>query len=345
MQKQELTKIWPAAVALISAIGVTMFAPSETSMERLTNLDLNKVGFSNTYLSHTKTDSSKAFVTDRRDSSMRRSNNNPPGRKWDSFRFSGRSDTPDADTWLVRSKRKGKGTVFFVPVADVDDWVYPFLHSFVAQRRKSLDLPQLEWTNFYVNRIYHGLYLRVTLPFDKRKKDGGNGILRELITINDSQSGNVNTRFEDTPGIFANQVTNSQFPALAPPAVELAWLAQQNSTQNVTVLMSNLEPFDVTLLPLPISLPDIFEAMNQRQPSSYRDDRFLRWSYWPPVVEAPFSSTEMSEMRVEFEKYAATLRQAIRIDSEFHLTIDYFEAQLPLRQTSGSNLGLDLGWL
>lgn len=343
MQRKFLFKLWPAAVALILAIGAIMLAPWETPLDRLTNLDLNESGFGSTYLTHAKTDVSRAFVTDRRDSSMRRSDNNQPGRKWDSFRFSGRSDTPAADTWLVKSKQKGKGTVFFIPVADVDDWIYPFLHAFIAARRNSLDLPALEWTNFYVNRIYQGLYLRVALPFDLRKKDGGNGILRELITIHNGNSGIVNTRFQDTPGIFADLISESKFPILASPSAELVWLAQQNSTQRVTVLLSNVEPLDVSLLPLPVSLPELFEALNGRRPNGYYDNRFASWNSWPPITGAPLSSSELVEMRAEFELYSASFRRAIRVDGEFHRTVNYLEAQLPLRQISGSELALDLG--
>jgi len=346
MQQQELQKrIWPAAIALVLAIVIVILGTQRSMMVRLTNFDLAASGFNDTYVTYTKTDASKAYVDDRRDSTIRRSDRGQPGRKWDAFRFAGRSTAPGGEIWLVKSKYRGKGTVFFVPVSNIDDWIFPFLYSFIAQRDETLRLPRLEWTNLYVNRIYHGLYLRVALPFDLRKKDGGNGVLREIITTNEGWSSHVNTRFEDTPGVFADQVTESNFPELVTPSPRLAWLVSQNPSDETTVLMSDKEPFGVSLLPLPISLPELFVALNERAPAGYRDDRFRRWILWPPLEEPPFTDVELTELQAEFAEYAKSLRQAIRIGGEYHQNLAYFEEQLPLRQASGVELGLGLGAL
>ena len=343
MQRQELQKIWPAGVALVLAILIVLLGTQRSTMVRLTNFDLAASGFNDTYLTYTKTDASKAYVDNRRDSTIRRSDRGQPGRKWDAFRFPGRSTAPGGEIWLVKSKHQGRGTVFFVPVSNIDDWIFPFLYSFIAQRDEALQLPQLEWTNLYVNRVYHGLFLRFALPFDLRKKDGGNGVLREIITINDGWSSHVNTRFEDTPGVFADQVTESNFPELVTPSPKLAWLMSQSPGGETTVLMSDQEPFDVSLLPLPVSLPELFVALNERAPAGYRDDRFGRWTAWPPLEGPPFTDAELTELRAEFAEYAVSLRQAIRIDGEYHQNLAYFEEQLPLRQASGIELGLGLG--
>jgi len=127
-------------------------------------------------------------VVDRRDATMRRYDSRRPGRNRDCLRLPGRNGDAQAHTWLVRSKRKGEGTAFFVPVQDVRDWTYPFLYGFVRDSRGEIDLPKVEWTQLFVDRLYQGLYLRVALPFDLRRKDGGSGTLRELLTIRERRS-------------------------------------------------------------------------------------------------------------------------------------------------------------
>ena len=57
--------------------------------------------------------------------------------------------------WLARSE--ARGAVFFLPVTEVRDWIYPYLYGFVRERRKGLELPRVEWTNPFVDRLYQGL--------------------------------------------------------------------------------------------------------------------------------------------------------------------------------------------
>ena len=264
MPRVKLQNLWPAGAALLLTFGIMVVLPVDTDMNRLANLDIEDAGFGETYLMYSKSNPAKAYVVDRRDSTMRRSNRKQPGRMWEVDRFPGQSGLPDAEVYLVRSKRIGKGSVFFVPTADIQDWIYPFLYQFVRKHRKSLDLPNVEWTNLFVNRIYTGLYLRVSLPFDLRKKDKGSGILREIITVAGNRSAHVDTRFDDTPGIYSDSVKASTFPLIDPPPPTLAWLAARNPYGGVTVLMSNTAPNNVSILPLPISLPVLFRSKNGR---------------------------------------------------------------------------------
>lgn len=335
--------LWLAFGAVAAATALIALVPRDSTVMRLTNLDLTASGFRDTYLMTSKSEPDKAFVVDRRDSTIRRSNNNQPGRKWDVTWFPGPGPSDGAHTWLVKSKRIGKGTVLMVPALEVDDWVYPFLYEFVARKRPELGLPEVYWTNLYVNRIYAGLYLRVSLPFDLRKKDGGIGVLREIITVQGSRSFHVNSRFEDVPGIYAEMVTESHFPDLLPPPPALEWLSAARGSAETTVLMSNLPPYDVSLLPLPISIPTLFQAMTGRLPDGYFDERFRRWSETDvDSADLPFDESEIAEMHQAYAEYQANLRNGLNQNAAFLDSHGTFHESALSRQESGKVLGFSL---
>jgi len=339
---------WPAGLALALAIaGIIVFPGSYT--RRTTNLDLTDTGFRDTFIMFSKSEVGRCFVVNRRASTMRRGDQQQSGRKWDCLRIRAGDRGGPADTWLVKSKRKGKGTVFFVPVYGVPDWSYPFLYEFVrkhSKHRKELDLPRVEWTQLFVNRLYQGLYLRVGLPFDLRKKDGGSGILREILTVQDGQLTKVDTRFDDAGRLYAKSVVNASFPELDPPPPALAWLARSSPIEGTTFLMSNLTPYRLTLLPLPIYLPDLYLAKNGRPPAGFRDQRYSRWILAPwrsdPADALPWTEPELEELKSEFEEYAASFRRALRTDAELHQSGDMLRDLLPVRQAATSKLQLSL---
>ena len=166
-----MKNLWVGGLCLAAAVLAVVILAPRSSVDRLYNLDLENPGISDTYLILHRREADRCFVADRRDATVRRSDDQQPGRKWQCYRMAGAGAEPPS--WLLQSKRKKKGTVFLVPVSDVPDWSYPFLYGFVREQREELELPQVEWTQLFVSRLYQGLYLRVALPFDLRVKDGG----------------------------------------------------------------------------------------------------------------------------------------------------------------------------
>ena len=133
MQQQNTRTLRSVALALIVAIGLLVFAVPNSVVNRFSNLNLEESEIRDTYLMHSKSNPDKAYVVNRRNSTMRRSDANQPGRMWEVYEIGGYTTDSSLSSWLVKSKRIGKGTVFFVPVEDVTDWVYPFLYQFVRQ--------------------------------------------------------------------------------------------------------------------------------------------------------------------------------------------------------------------
>ena len=316
-----MRRLWPAGVALTLAILLVGVWDPDSPASRITNLDLSDSPFRDTYIILHRSQDERCFVVDRRDATRRRSDDSQPGRKWTCVNIPGRA-AGAADTWLVRSKRKGKGSVFFVPALDVADWSYPFLYEFVREleeRAAAPPLPAVSWTQLYVSRIYQGLYLRVDLPFDLRKKDGGSGVLRELLVVQGDRVSTVDTRFDGAPGIYAESVAAARLPELAPPSRRLAWLAARAPTPGTTLLMSNEPPHGVRLMPLPISLPAIYRAKTGRSPASFLDQRLQRYSHgsWRDGASerVPFDASQRAELERRYEEYADALARGLVMDS------------------------------
>ena len=138
----DVRKLWPAGLALAMAIAVSTVGYSRLRAQRFSNLELAESGLPSTYLVLSKTDQNRCFMLRRRNATIRRSDSNQPGRKWECLRLHPRAGSAGADTWLLRSKRVGKGTVFLVPAMDVPDWTYPFLYDFVRNHGQ-VDLPEV----------------------------------------------------------------------------------------------------------------------------------------------------------------------------------------------------------
>ena len=312
------------ALAILLAAAVDPGSPAS----RVSNLDLSESPFRDSYIIRHKTQADRCFVVDRRDATWRRSDDNQPGRKWSCLSFpAGEAGSPLS--WFVHSKRKG--SVFFVPVQDVADWRYPFLYAFVRDLENSDSsdssdsadaaprLPIVEWTQLYVSRIYQGLYLRVELPFDLRKKDGGSGVLRDLLVVEGNRVSTMDTRLDDAPGVYARSVAEARLPELSAPSERLAWLAARAPTSGTTLLMSNQPPHRVRLLPLPISLTALHRAKTGRAPASFLDDRVERYSRgaWRDRTSGapPFEPAERAEFERGFQAYVAALAQALALDA------------------------------
>lgn len=343
--ERRISNLWRAGLAVVVAIALVFLISQDSTLSRLTNLGLGENGFPDTYLMFSKSEPGKGYVLNRRDSTIRRSHKKLPGGKWNLTKIGPDPDIPVSSFWVAQSKRKDRGTVFFIPVTEVGDWSYPFLYQFVRGHRSDIELPAVEWTRLFVNRIYKGLYLKVSLPFDLRKKEGGSGVLREIFTIEAERMTYVNTRFVDIPGLYTTSLANGVIPVLAPPSSALTWLSQRRPTEGVTFLMSNKPPFEISLLPLPVSLPDLFEAKNGRPPATFEDHRFRQWSIKTQRSNTggphPFSASELAALGTEFEQYASLFRRELQLHTEFHHSPGLFE-QLPERQSAIENLQLSL---
>lgn len=237
--------------------------------------------------------------------------------------------------------------MFLVPAVDVPDWSYPFLYEFVRQRRPELDLPEVRWVQLYSDRVFQGLYLWVELPFDKRKKDGGSGVLRELIIVRDNRSFVVNTRFSEARNLYVTAVADGKFPTMKPPSSEIAWLARHSPNPETTLLMSNVPPFDLTLIPYPVALGQLYELKNLRPATGFTDDRYRRWTEWSSNNETsdsnPFSGGELDQLRSTFGTYADRLMSGLRAQAIVNHTPELLAELLSDRQTAIVDLGLSLG--
>ena len=348
LPKISTRSLWPAAAALVLACALYAGSLRNSSISRLSNLDIEEGGFPNVYITLSKTEPNRGYVGDRRDSTIRRADEKQPGRKWSLLNIADPSGNSERKIWLTQSKREGKGTFFYLPVDQISDWTYPFFYRFVRKYEPELQLPKAGWVQLFVNRIYQGLYLRVAMPFDKRKKDGGSGVLRQLLVVEDDQLAHLDTRFNDKRGVYTDAVAKGIFPELRPPSATLAWLARRSPMPGTTFLMPNQAPYEVRLLPLPIPLLALFEAHRGYQPEGYHDERFEGWTLadWrDEATDAAIPQKFWEEMRVEFSAYASEFRSALLLDGQLHSSIEEFARALPQRQLAATGLNLDLGKL
>jgi hypothetical protein len=244
---------------------------------------------------------------------MHRSEPETEGRTWSCERFPSDSPGLQPDLWLVRAKRKETGTVFFVPVEKVPDWGYPYLYESVRARLSGTELPAVEWTQLFVSRIYQGLYLRVALPFDLRKRDGGSDVRRELLTLRDGELSVVDTRFLDAGKLYESRIDAGTVPELPPPGETVSWLLSLRPTRGLTLLLSNTEPFQLSPLPLPVSLPELYAQIYRRTPVSFPDPG-LSWSPENRAASArppPLSAEGLADLKSGFEGYTNALQSAL----------------------------------
>lgn len=327
------------------AMAVALVAFSNTPAERTSNLALSDIGLPETYIMTDQSRANSCYVVDRRDSTVRRSNQGQPGQRAPFDRFYDGEGGSALASWIVRSKRDG--TLIFVPIDAVDDWSYPFIYSFV--RKKSSDLPAVEWSQLFVDRNYQGLYLRVALPFDPRKKDGRTSPLREILYVRGDRLTELDTRFSEGTRLYVDAVALGVFPELVAPAPELAWLASRCPTQGMTFLMSSLPPYNVQVLPLPISVSGLYEALRGSPPPAFVDARNNRWTdaikREASGHENPFTEVQLAELRREFALGAASFRKGLRAHAELHQAHEQVRNLLPKRQAASASLGLRLGEL
>ncbi len=330
-----MKRLWPAGLAFLLAVVAVVLVP-DTPLRRMSNLEFSVSGLHQTYLMFSRTQPDRCRVQNRRASTMRRADPRERGRNWECHRISGMG--ANSDGWLVRSNRYGEGTILFVPIYAVDDWTYPYFYGFVRDHRAALELPAVRWTQLFIDRLHSGLYLQVALPFDLRRRDGGSGILRSILTVEPERLRVLNTRFEDDGDAYVRHLDDRGPTRFAKPDPELAWLMGLRSAGERTFLMSNRAPNDLSILPLPVSLPELYESVEDRALLAIPEGRTSLWARSSqldgPDRTAPFDEGETAELRAGFDQYARSLDRALRAEGEFHQTGDLLRELLPKRQAA-----------
>ena len=354
-----MMRLWPAAAALLAAI-VTIWVIPATPHRRMSNLDFSAAGLPQTYLMLNKDEPNRCVVLGRRASTLRRDDAREPGRSWDCDSI----EAPDGaayenDAWIVRSTRFGKGTVLFVPVYAVDDWTYPFFNAFVREAiadapsdppddtAQSVALPEVEWTQLFVNRLYEGLYLRIGLPFDLRSKDGGSGILRSILTLDPQSVRVVDTRFEENTAAWENRLTFDDAPIVEADLPLVRWLAAMRPANERTLLLSNQGLQNLRLLPMPISLPELYEQWEGTPLATIESQSAALWAQttaaYDPAPAPSFDAEASAALRESFVRYSLALERGLLAEGAYRESTERLREVLPQRQAAASMMTLQLG--
>ncbi len=338
--KLHLRSLWPAGAAILVACLIALLSPRWQSTGRLTNLNLANELIPDTYILMSKSRPDRCHVLSRRQATTRRYNANQPGRTWSCVRFG-----EARDHWFVH--HKAKGAEFFIPLERVEDWTYPFLYTYMREQYPEFDLPSLFWTQLFVDRIYRGLYLSMELPFDLRKRDGGSGILRELLVVDGDQLTRFDTRFNPAARLFIDLIADGKFPELAPVPSPLAWLAERCPTAELTLLLSNEPPHSVSLLPLPVTLTSLHETMYTVPAPKLVDERYYRWrqavDQVPVSIDSVIAPDSREGFRQEFERYTNAFQEVLTAHGTYYQNLDSLGTEWSYRQGAVAGLGLQLG--
>ena len=305
-----------------------MLVLPDSRARRIATLDLEGTGFDERYIHFLNSERTRALIGARDVTTIRRGEMPSLAREWSIERLSGNG-------WLARSP--DEGVVFFVPVSEVSDWVYPFIYAFVRERRKGLGLPRVEWTTLHVDRLYQGLFLRVKLPFDRPDAARAR---RELLAVESSRVTHIDTWFEPPTSGF----DMSADLGIDPPHASLAWLSALRS-ETTTLLILTRTPPKLALMPLPVSVRRLFTAAHGTEPAFHEDERASGWneSWRAGLTDTPFlGEQEQSSFNSEFEEYRAVFLSALRVHEEFYGVTGELEASLPGHQRAGVELGLAL---
>ena len=218
MIKIDPRQLWPAVCALAIATVLPVLVLPDSRASRVATLDLEETGFEERYIQFLDSARTRASIVARDLTTLTRGETVSDAPEWSVERLSN-------DGWLARSP--DAGVVFFVPVHEVSDWIQPFVYSFVRERRKGLELPRVEWTTLYVDRLYQGLFLRVRLPFDRPDADR-----RELLAVEFGRVTRIDTWFE-------LPTSDLDLPAdveINPPHVSLVWLSALRSETSTLLI-------------------------------------------------------------------------------------------------------------
>ena len=298
------------AVALALLLGV-LVAPTR-SAGRVANLDVTHSRLPEAYLMHHRTEPHMGYLVDRRSSTMRRDRAGQAGRKRRIERVpSGLTDV--RDTWLLRSRLLG--TVLLVPVEALRDWSTPYVHAWLRQQFPRAALPEVFWVQLHVDRVYQGVYLKASLPVDKRKKEGGTGALRVVLETDGETTSRINTRFEDGPGVYMAGLATGVFSMPLLPHPSVIWLMGMYGLPTTTLIVAKEAPYDVSALPFPVALAPIFQRARGRSPAHVQDRRAMRWRQTlAPPQYVPFNAAQLAELQGGWPAWLAALVQGLVLD-------------------------------
>lgn len=301
-----------AAAAFAAAVLVVVLL-ADGRAARSANLNVEACELPVSYLIHHNVEPGYGFLVDRRSSTTRRDDGDTPEGKRRVLPM--RLGEGIAAGYALVAKRYP--TVLLVPLAAVEDWSYPFVHMMFAADHPEWPLAALSLRRLYVDRAFRGIYLQVELPYDKRKKDGGNGDLRTLLAVTTESASRISTRWEDGPGALMEKLAIGRSPKLALAPAPVAWLASAAGGVDTTLLLDPGEDGVARLSPLPISLAAMYRAALGRAPSRVEDLRFasFRAAASASVALQPPDAATRARRDAAYADYLRALIAGVRLQA------------------------------
>lgn len=322
---REFIPFWLLALAAVTLSAV--LSPLSFN-SKITNLKIpTTTSVKESYIMTSKSDSGKCYLVDRRDSTIRRSGTNIPGDSWELNLVPGSANPKNPDSILLISKKKG--TIFFVPPSKISNPAYPYSSEFVRKKLKDPDIPKLQWNQVYINRIYSGLYLKVELPSDPTKKKGRKGSRRELLSVKGNHLTLVNTLFNPDSRFLAEVLLSGVFPKATPCNPAIAWLDTISQTERTTFIIGNTEPYNVSIVPMPVTIDEVYEKHFGKSLKPALDERFGEWHQAATggAQDPGFSEEEAAGFRAGYENYMKDFGAALDAHRSVFGTADNIQSK------------------
>ncbi|NUQ33378.1 MAG: hypothetical protein HUU29_00360 [Planctomycetaceae bacterium] len=318
-------RIAKVALALLLAAGLSAYASANSPLGRLSNLDLS-IGdipdpstgnFPHTYIEFSKTTPGSCIFGNRKLAISRRSDLPANQARW---RY-GTFGNPETPHWLLRSKKDG--FALFTPVADVSDFVYPFLYGKVREACPELHLPECDWTQLFVNRMYVGLYLKTFFEIEPGRRAKN----YELLDIEGGTAAGVNVQFDADGDLLGDAVSEGKFPVPQEPVhPALRWLSRLRDQSRVTLLLDDRNMSRGDVLPLPVDVRGIHRLRLGRGIELTIDERLKVWND-AVSIETPigtvFSDDERQQLRADLETFMKEMDLAMQVHAVIHAAPGY----------------------
>ena len=323
---------------LLAGLIVYLMQPFN-QLQRLANLNLSLGTVPDLYVEVDKSVPGRCYVTDRRESAYRRGDR-PAGRNSREFmRSEAELQQGELPHWALRCKTNP--TILLVPINDVDDWAFPYCYQFVQAHDMESDLPRITWIQLFENRIYRGLYLKVELPFERRRWSGDRRRSCDLLAVTGTTMVGLNSRFEGEAELFPQLLADGRFPELTGPSLWVEWLRTRSSIEETLMVIRPLEPFRVSHLPLPVSLESEFFEITSQSIGTWDDDRFHGWKQAADSesvrLELLASATQLQRFHAEWKTYREAIVAALRVHCEYHRSSQALMGELSQRLDSQMN--------
>ncbi len=308
-----------AAVGLLLAVAVMAWAADRQPLARAGNLDIGHAELPALFLMHHRLEAGRAYLVQRRASTMRRSDQKQPGSKRTLLTF--RLVPEQRESYLLL--HKAHPVTFLLPIDALADWSYPLVHAFVASRHPDWPLPQLALHHLHVDRIYRGLYVQLALPHDPTKKQGGDGSVRTLLDVGETGIRRMSTRFEDGPGALMDRIILGQWPEQEPAPPEVRYLQRMRegavAWSEQSFELQRTADGKVRLMPTWWSLGSLFAAAMGRPAADYADVRGAAWLLRPDPDGAEPSAGWDPDARDEllraWKRYLPALAAGLVLDA------------------------------